>query len=391
MKSLEQTDTKLVRELLDVGGPCITIALAGNETGDTAIELKDSIQAIQGELDRRGVDAAALLDPLIAEGERERGNTRSRGALILLRSPELMQVYRVPSARPVARVDDHFDLRTLLAIAASRKSFYILALSQNRTRILKCTQDDSEEVPFPGGYAVNLADFLQTRKPDHNLDNRATGGVSMGTGGVVFGTSSDREKKDEYMRNFFTQIDRGVNALLKDSSDPLVIAGVEHEIATYRRSNTYAHLVEPGVHGAPDGMDGGEMHRRALELLNQRSGEPFVDAEEFDKRVGTGHASMRIPEIVQAAYEGRVSHLFLQEGAHYTGVFDAVRQRVKHTEDPLDSPVDLVETAAWETIRQGGEVRMLPGSAMPNGVPVCALMRYPAVQNTASETVESAI
>jgi hypothetical protein len=40
--------------------------------------------------------------------------------------------------------------------------------------------------------------------------------------------------------------------------------------------------------------------------------------------------------------------------------------------------VDLIEAAAFETIRQGGAARLLAGSAMPNGVPVCALFRYAA-------------
>ena len=47
--------------------------------------------------------------------------------------------------------------------------------------------------------------------------------------------------------------------------------------------------------------------------------------------------------------------------------YDPVRGRVKHTSDPLDSPVDLMEMAAYQTILQGGEAKILPGSAMPPG------------------------
>ena len=269
----------------------------------------------------------------------------------------------------------------------AQKVFYILALSQNRTRILKCTQDDSEEVPFPAGVAVSLADAMQTRKPDHVLDNRASGGPSTGSmGGVMFGTSTDREDKDEYMLHFFMELDKAMNLVLKGSGDPLVPVGVEHEIALYRRVNTYPHLLEPGIHGAPDGLEGGEMHRRALELLEQRVREPGNEVPaDFDKRVGTGHASTHIQEIVAGAWEGRVSHFYFQPNAHYMGTYDHVRQRVKRTDDPLDSPVDLIDAAAWQTVLHGGQVRLLPGSALPNGVPACALFRYP-VPSGAAET-----
>ena len=69
-----------------------------------------------------------------------------------------------------------------------------------------------------------------------------------------------------------------------------------------------------------------------------------------------------------------------------------MRQRVKHTSDPLDSPVDLIEEAAYQTILQGGEAKIVAGAAMPNGVPVCALFRYPAVETSAAtEPVETSI
>jgi hypothetical protein len=214
----------------------------------------------------------------------------------------------------------------------------------------------------------------------------------MGGGAVMFGTTADREKKDEYLHNYFALLDKAVHAALKDSTAPLIAAGVESELALYRRVNTYPNFIEEGVHGAPDGLEGGEMHRRALELLERLEREPGREVPaDFDKRVGTGHASMHIQEIVGAAYDGRVSHFFFQADAHYPGTWDAVRKRARHTEDPLDSPEDLIEVAAYQTIAQGGEVKILPAPAMPNGVPACALFRYPAARlQTPAEPVEAA-
>ncbi len=380
MATTERFNNQWIRDLADTPGPCITIALAGDDAARTAIEMKEAVNGIRKDLQDRGVNAEQLLEPIAAAADG--GAPKKRGGIVILRSPSILEVHRVPNVTPVAKVADHFDLRALLAIEASRAQFYILALSQNRTRILKCTRDSSEELPFPEGYANNLADAMQTPKPDHNLKNMASGGASMGGGAVKFGTSSDADDKDEYMLHFFMGLDKAVNAALGQSSHPLIVVGVEHEIALYRRVNTYPNLIEPGVHGAPDGLEGGEMHRRALDLMQQREEEPGHEVpQDFDKKVGTGHASIHLAEIVAAAYEGRVSQLFFQASARYLGTYDAVRQRVKRTEDPLDSPVDLIEAAGYETLRQNGEVKMLPASAMPNGVPVCALFRYPAPQS----------
>ena len=128
------------------------------------------------------------------------------------------------------------------------------------------------------------------------------------------------------------------------------------------------------------------MHKRALEALQRQEVATQIPAD-FDKRVGTGHASVHIHEIVPAAWEGRVSHLYLQADAHYAGKFDPVRQQMKHTSDPLDSE-DLIDSAAWQAILHGGEARIVPASAMPNGVPVCALFRYAAPAAAPTEEVE---
>jgi hypothetical protein len=393
LMTTKSNHTEIIRGLFRGKGPCITVVLAGTEAGDTATELRDALDTVREKLEGQPVDVDSLIDRIAAAGAESRGGTKFRGGIVILRSPEILQVYRVPEARPLVRVGDHFDVRTVISALAAQCTFYILALSQKRTRILKCTQQNSEEIPFPAGFATNLADAMQTQRPDHNLKNRASGGPSVGSGGVMFGTSSDRDDKDEYMLHFFMELDKGVNVALKGSADPLIPIGVEHEIALYRRVNTYGNLVEPGVHGAPDGLDAGEMHRRSLEMLQQAAEQPGREVPaDFDKAVGTGHASTRIQEIVAAAHEGRVSHIFLQQNTEYLGTYDNVRQRVKHTSDPLDSPVDLIEVAAYQTILQGGEAKLLSGAAMPNGVPVCALFRYPAVEtNAPTEAAETTI
>ena len=378
MNTLEQIEVDSLKEMISTPGPCITVALTGDESGDIATELKEAIRAIRRQLLAREVEPKELLSPF--------GSVAAdlRGPVIILRSPSVMLMRRVPWVRPVVKVDDRFDVRTVLTLRAAQKSFYLLALSQNRTRLMKCTEDSSQEIAFPAGFPTSLAEAMQTRKPDHVLDNRASGGPSIGAGAVMFGTSSDRDDKDEYLLHFFMELDKVVNGLLRQSRVPLIPVGVEHEIALYRRVNTYPHLLDPGVHGAPDGLEGGEMHRRALQLLDQRSQEPGqVGLVDFDKRVGVGRASIHVHEIVVAAYEGRVSNLYFQSDAVYMGTYDPVRQRVKRTEDPIDSPVDLIDAAAIQTIMQGGDAGILPASAMPNGVPLCALFRYTVAQNTA--------
>jgi len=368
---------KPIRELLETPGPCLTLVLAANGPGEAQIEIKNAVESVRKSMNG---DAETLLAPVIEEAKNLGNAATPHGSIVMLRAPNLFETFRVsePLDRK-AQLADRFDIRTLLAIQHSQRSFYILALSQSRTRLLKCTVDGSEEIPFPEGTAVSLPDAMQTRKPDHVLDNRqAIPAPTAGAmAGVLSGTNTDAEDKDEYMLHFFMGLDTAVNIALKSHSEPLIPVGVEHELALFKRVNTHPHLLTPGVHGAPDGFDPNEMHRRAMEFLEEVEGRPARDVPaDFDKRVGGGRASTHIQDIVAAAWEGRVSHFFFQPNASYMGSFDPVRRRVKHTEDPLDTPVNLVDSAAEQTVLHGGEARILPGSAMPNGVPFCALFRY---------------
>ena len=84
--------------------------------------------------------------------------------------------------------------------------------------------------------------------------------------------------------------------------------------------------------------------------------------ERFDKQIGTGHASADAQEIVRAASSGRVETLFLLENGAVPGA--------------VDGGADLLDTAAVQTLRHGGDVQTLPESSMPSGGPICAIFRY---------------
>jgi len=101
------------------------------------------------------------------------------------------------------------------------------------------------------------------------------------------------------------------------------------------------------------------MYRQSLELVRSVTTEPARRAlERFDKLIGTGHASADVQEIVRAASAGRVEHLFLLENGSVPGA------------------VDLLNTAAVQTLRHGGDVHTLPETSMPSGGPICAIFRY---------------
>ena len=82
--------------------------------------------------------------------------------------------------------------------------------------------------------------------------------------GVLFGTNTDRERHEEYLKHFFKEVDKGVHHILLGHTAPLILAGVEEEVALYRHVNSYPRLIEHAVLGSPDAFEPNELRDRAM-------------------------------------------------------------------------------------------------------------------------------
>lgn len=380
---ITQISWREIKDLAGVSGPCISILLpletARDQSAQNPVRLKNAVKEAERVLTDKGVEPGqvkALIDPihdLIADAGTWSGEQQG---VAILRSSGVLRAFRTPQPVPEwILVADHFYIKPLLPLLDSDRVFYILALSQKHIRLLRCTAHLSEEVPLPESVPTTLWEDNQTAKPDHDLDNRGSAGPSVGSmKGVMSTTNTDREDKDEYLLHFYKHVSKGVSDLLKNEGAPLVIAGVDYEIALFRRENTYPNLAENAVHGAPDGLKGGELHKRALEAVQPHFEAPLKHVlARFEQQAGGERASSTVKEIVKAAFDGRVSDLVLAEGAQYMGNFDEATHRVKKAAAVEE---DLLNAAAVQTILHSGQVFVVPANKVPHGAPAIALLRY---------------
>ena len=374
-----------LKQMAATSGPCITILQpllpAPNEARQNQARIKAALKEAERIVAEKVTDAKQvreLLKPLSdLTGELDFGG--SFEGLAILRSPEVSRhfQFRQPLKECVT-VANHFFALPLLPLLDADRTFYILALSQKHIRLLRCTHHSSEEVPLPASVPKNLYEDMQTDQPDHVQDNKSSGGPSTGSmKGVMFTTSTDREAKDDYLHQFYKDVDRGIRQLLRDDKSPLVLAGVEYELAIYRKINSYPHLAADAVQGAPDGLKGGELHRRALDAVKSYFESDLNKAlNQFQEQAGTPRASRTMKDIVECAYDGRVAYLMVAENARYMGSFDERTRVAQSHPNPLPGDEDLLNAAAIQTILHGGQVFVLPAGKMPDGAPAVAVMRY---------------
>ena len=338
-----------LKELTNAKPPCITISIPFDNPAAAKIRLKNFLREAEQQLPH---EQRALLEPLHDAAAEPNGH-----GLVLFRSPDVFT--SIWLQRPIPEgltVADHFQIRAILPQLIGEQKFYILALAQKDVRLLRCSDHSSEELPLPPGTPRSFDKWFDPAKPHHVRDDMSAG--------------------DEYLKHFYRAVETGVRDVLLRDPAPLVLVGVEYELALYHTIDEYDRTVPGGVHGAPDGLKGGEMHARALELVQPTFEEPVRKALEIFESVAPERRSTNAKEIVKAAFDARIAHLFLNETGEYQGWFREATGEVKHGKTEGIDEEDLLNAAAVRTIAGGGNVFVLPGNRMPNGVPAAAVFRW---------------
>jgi hypothetical protein len=357
-----------VKLLAGAGGPCITIVTHIPNPFELHTRLKNAVARVEKQLKDMRMESMvieSLLTPI-----RELTRTVETvglwsNALILFRSPGVFRYFLLRRQAPeMESVEERFRIRPLLSALTREQRFHLLGLSRQHIRLFRCTPHREEKVSIQAGIPRDMRVWLNTRQPDHLTENRSSGGPSVGSmKGVLFGTNTDREREDEYLSHFFEDVDKGVNALLQHDPTRLLLAGVEYEVAIYRRVSAYPRLFGNAVPGSPDGLPDHELHRRAMDVVMQEPSEILEKAlADFERFRDTTRVTSDATEVMKAASQGRVADLLFREDATLA--------------EPRDPGSDLLDAAALETVQHYGQAFALEGKDMPIQRELVALLRF---------------
>jgi hypothetical protein len=289
--------------------------------------------------------------------------------ITLLAAPGAEMVYQTPGvAFERLTIASRFHILPLLAAALAPQEFYILGLSKKQVRLWHYSHGTCEERELPPGVPADIEAAGGYSPPDHALKNHSAAGPSTGAmRGRRFGTSSDRDSGGEHEHHFFRSIAKGLKETL--DGEPVFLIGVREELAESRRAMKDLRVFTAEWHTSPQYCSLAEVRARACDAAMSeylRAGQHALQSlpEVREKLMGE-------PEgILKAAAKGRVRCLFVAQGAQ------APASPAQANSVGLYPGEDLLNAAAVETLRTGGEVFTIPGETLTGAVPIAAVLRY---------------
>ena len=363
-------------------GPCVSVFMpmhrSGPETQQDLIRFKNLIREVEERLITRGIPAPEARELLESARKLLQGDLfhqHQSDGLAMFLSPEVFRTYMLPFVfKELVIVTDRFHIRPLLPLLSGDGRYYILALSQNKVRLLQGTHYSVSEVSL-ADVPKNLAETL--RDDDSWKELQMHSAISGGQGTFSSVTHGSEVDSKENIKRYFRRIDKGLHELVRDERVPLVLAGVDYLHPIYKEVNTYPHLMEAGVGGNPERLSAKELHAQAWTVVRpyfQKAQQGAVD--QYKQFISSGRASNRVRKIILAASHGRIELLFVIPDLQQWGTFDPGTDEIHLHKKEKTGDEDLLEFAAIQTLLNGGTVYMVGAEKMPESGPLAAVFRY---------------
>jgi len=300
-----------------------------------------------------------------------------RDGLAVFASPDYFAYHCVSMPMPdLAVVANDFHTKPLLKLLQANRHYYVLALSQNRVTLFDASRDHFDQVDLRR-VPKSLREALGVETRQDQVDLR--GSFSTVGGSPVFHAHGlgQTDRADD-LRRFFRAVDRALWEYLKDGAAPLVLATQPHYHALFREVSRNPRLLDKAVVCDAERISPEELQARTWQLVEpelQTRLDQAIEAYRAARSHKRGDDDLH--EVAQAAAQGRIRQLLVEEGRQIWGQLDrasgAITPGAPH-KNPDDA--DLLDQIAELVLAKGGEVFVVPKDKMPTTTGLAATYRY---------------
>ncbi len=345
--------------------PCVTITLPTHRTNpdnqQDPIRLRNLVsEASNRLLEEFSKREAANILARLEETANSVDHQHNLDGLALFVNEDIGFAHKLPFTVPArVIVDETFATRKLVLALNRTVRYWVLALSENTTRLYEATRDALVEVTSEG----------------FPLTHDGPGGKM----GLPSGPANPSAYRDEYHRKFFREVDEKLGLFLADDPLPVFVLGVDRYLSFFDEVTQHQNKILDRVLGNYDKHSLPELvdvvwpvakeallaeHMKVMELLNTAVGE---------RRVATA-----VDNIWRAAQEGRGRVLIVEETYHFPARLDETGWHLTVADSATDPDVidDAVDEIIEAVLAKGGEIAFVLDGSLTDYQRMVLLLRY---------------
>jgi hypothetical protein len=285
-------------------------------------------------------------------------------SLAVFATPERVITFRLANKlSPMVEVSDRFHLKPLLRAVTFPHQAFVLALSENRVRLIEVLEDAP---PHPVKIPALPKDAASHARKATINDRSPSGRIQ--------GAEGQRVRHMQYLR----AIDAALRPVLAGSKTPLILAAVDPLASLFRIVNSYPHLLASGLAISPDKVKDAELARQVVPLLDKAHAEEIKRVTAlFETRSGQGRTATDLTDVARAATMGAVDVLFVDIDEVVPGTIDD-EGVVTLAERASASSYGVVDEIAARVLNAGGRILAVRRPEIPGGGNLAAILRYAA-------------
>jgi hypothetical protein len=347
--------------------PSVTITLPTHRTSpdnrQDPIRLKNLLsqatERLTGELGRRTAEPVLQrLDELAGTVEHD----LNLDGLVLFVSAEHAQAQRLPFTLPErVIVDQTFFTRDLVYALNRSPRYWVLALSEQATRLFEATRDDMEELTAGSSFPL----VHGGRGGGRTLPNDPAVNVS--------------QLRDEHHRIFFREVDAALGTYMAADPLPLAVVGVDRWIAFFQEVTSHRDQIVTTLTGNHDQTSAHDLGRLVWPLVRESLAARRAGIHsELETAVGGQRTASTLGEVWRFAQEGRGQTLVVEESYHEAASVDATGLFLRPASEgagptQLDDAVDEVVAAV---LAKGGRVVFADDGTLAQHGRIVLILRY---------------
>lgn len=361
---------KLLTELTseEASGPFITFMLnthhAHQDVEKDQIMFKNFAKEAKRRFDKKYTDHSfepfqEKIDYLLADGDFWRSGTQS--VAVILTEAETY-IHRLSIA-----VDDQYyvsDLPYLLAIIKNMQfnySYYLMALNRDSMTLYLVRNKRVKMLELPENAPKDIVTALGDELTGGNLNVSSRAGLN----GAFHGTNTKDEEVEIDWVNYYQAVDNYLRELDNPDQLPVYLFALPENQTQFKKiaKNPY-YSDQAAISGSPAQANINDIKQEIQKLTDQLAA---AETQTYQKLINKKFNDQLV-DIVPAAKEGRISHLFIATSNLVDGF----------GEDP-DVEYDrrqVLNEIADDVIKSGGKVFVLDQSDAPDEKSLLAILRY---------------